>query len=78
MYKFEHPLDLSGGELVTGNSCDWAHGAAKIPYVLAVELRDRGEHGFELPAPQIIDTGEELWIFSKVLAKLVLKGKLHK
>jgi len=78
VYKFEHPLDLSGGELVTGNSCDWAHGAAKIPYVLAVELRDNGEHGFELPAPQIIDTSEELWIFTKVLAKLVLKGKLNK
>ncbi|XP_064611670.1 carboxypeptidase B-like [Liolophura sinensis] len=44
---------------VSGSGMDWAHGAIKIPYVAGLELRDRGNHGFLLPADQIIPTGEE-------------------
>ena len=48
---------------------DWAHGEAGIPLAFALELRDKGDHGFELPAAQIIQTSEELWLFTEVLAK---------
>ena len=73
-YKFLHVLDLTQDEIVTGTSVDWAYAVAKIPYALGIELRDRGVHGFELPAPQIIETSKELMIFIGVLAKEVIKG----
>jgi len=73
-YKFLHVLDLTEDEIVTGNSVDWAYGVAKIPYVFGIELRDRGVHGFELPAPQIIETSKELRIFMGVLAKEITRG----
>ena len=45
----------------SGTSRDWAAGAAHIPFVYTVELRDRGQHGFLLPPDQILETGVETW-----------------
>jgi hypothetical protein len=38
---------------------DWVRGVFKTPYTFTWELRDKGNHGFLLPANQIIDTAEE-------------------
>jgi hypothetical protein len=38
---------------------DWVRGVFNTPYTFTWELRDTGNHGFLLPANQIIDTAEE-------------------
>lgn len=53
----------------TGSSSDWMYGQMKIPYSLAVELRDTGRYGFVLPANQIIPSGEEAWAGLQYLVK---------
>jgi len=68
-YKYLHALDLSRGELVTGSSMDWVQGRAGIPLSFALELRDTGIHGFELPAEQIRSNAKEMMAFITVLAK---------
>ena len=73
-YKFLHVLDHTQDEIVTGTSVDWAYAVAKIPYVFGIELRDKGDHGFELPAPQITETSKELRIFIEVLSKEIMRG----
>lgn len=40
---------------------DWAKGVVGIPYVYLLELRDRGEYGFMLPARDILPSAEETW-----------------
>ncbi|KAF9972389.1 hypothetical protein BGZ73_004520 [Actinomortierella ambigua] len=54
----------------SGNSADYAQSiGVKAPF--AVELRDTGRYGFNLPANQIIPSGEETWAgFAAVLDKL--------
>merc|ERR1712080_156184 len=42
-----------------GATDDWSKGDAGIKYVFTTELRDTGNHGFLLPAKQIIPSGEE-------------------
>lgn len=43
----------------SGNSVDWAADVGKVKYAFTIELRDRGNHGFLLPAEQIVPTGKE-------------------
>ncbi|PNF39274.1 Zinc carboxypeptidase A 1 [Cryptotermes secundus] len=43
----------------SGVSMDWVRGVFNTPYTYSWELRDKGNHGFLLPADQIIDTAEE-------------------
>ena len=44
----------------SGSSVDYAYSVG-IKYGFAPELRDKGTYGFELPADQILPTGEETW-----------------
>ena len=41
--------------------------AAEIPYSFTVELPDRGQYGFLLPANQILTVGRELWATAGVV-----------
>jgi len=64
----------------SGNSRDWAAGAAHIPYVYTVELRDRGQHGFLLPPDQILQTGVETWEGVKAMMNAIrnLESSAHR
>ncbi|KAF9154754.1 hypothetical protein BG015_012079 [Linnemannia schmuckeri] len=44
----------------SGNSADYAYSIG-VRAPLAVELRDTGRYGFQLPAAQIIPSGKEYW-----------------
>ncbi|XP_034947401.1 carboxypeptidase B-like [Chelonus insularis] len=55
----------------TGASDDWAKGVAGIKYSYTVELRDRGDYGFLLPAAQILPTARETWAGIRAIARLV-------
>ncbi|CAD5118254.1 DgyrCDS6977 [Dimorphilus gyrociliatus] len=57
--------------LSSGTSRDWAAGSANIPYVYTIELRDKGEFGWELPPEQIRPTGEEIWNAVKAVYKKI-------
>jgi len=46
-------------------------GVANIKYVFALELRDTGGYGFNLPTSEIIPTGQEAFCAVSVLAKIV-------
>jgi len=50
---------------------DWMKGVANIRYVFTLELRDTGANGFNLPASEIIPTGQEAFCAVSVLAKIV-------
>lgn len=43
----------------SGGSDDWAKALLKIKYTYTIELRDKGKHGFVLPAQYIIPTAKE-------------------
>jgi len=45
----------------SGTSRDWANGVPKFPYVYTVELRDKGDNGFQLPPDQIRPSVIETW-----------------
>ncbi|KAI8850012.1 hypothetical protein BC829DRAFT_170918 [Chytridium lagenaria] len=72
----------------SGNTIDWTYGVANVTFSFAVELRDDGTYGFELPQSMIKATGEEtveglkaLWGFMEgyyngsIKAEGVEKGK---
>ncbi|KAI8852434.1 hypothetical protein BC829DRAFT_459269 [Chytridium lagenaria] len=40
--------------VASGTSIDWAYYVARIPYTYVVELRDRNQWGFALPASEIV------------------------
>lgn len=46
-------------------------GIANIRYVFALELRDTGANGFNLPTSEIIPTGQEAFYVVSVLAEIV-------
>ena len=55
------PMKSSGLYPVTGSAEDWLYVKAGIPgFVL--EMRDKGQQGFRLPASQIKPTGRELFV----------------
>ncbi|KAH1008346.1 hypothetical protein HUJ05_008905 [Dendroctonus ponderosae] len=45
--------------IASGSSMDWVKGEFEVPIAYTYELRDRGLHGFILPADQILPTAEE-------------------
>ncbi|OXA61529.1 Carboxypeptidase A2 [Folsomia candida] len=51
-----------------GGSHDWAKAVANIKFAYCYELRDKGRHGFTLPANQIVPTGEETFAAVKSMA----------
>lgn len=44
-----------------------------VKYAFALELRDRGQHGFMLPVSQIQPTVEETWAGIQGMAREILK-----
>jgi len=57
----------SGLYPASGASDDWYRGGLKTRYAFTTELRDTGYYGFQLPASQIIPSGEELFAGMKVV-----------
>ena len=57
----------------SGGADDWAKAHVKIKYTYTIELRDRGQHGFVLPAKFIIPTAEEALAAVKVVTQAALK-----
>ncbi|KAH9529096.1 Sodium-dependent noradrenaline transporter [Dermatophagoides farinae] len=58
--RFQYGSSIKFQDVTSGESIDWAHGKASIPYAYQVELRDTGEYGFLLPPDQIRPSGEEI------------------
>lgn len=58
-----------------GGADDWSYGSAGATYSYTVELRDTGTYGFQLPASQIVPTGQETTAAFIALAQEV-KAKL--
>ncbi|XP_060066210.1 carboxypeptidase B-like [Ylistrum balloti] len=69
--KFEHGSIANIIYVASGSSADWTYGKQDIKYSYGVELRDRGEYGFLLPADQIIPSGEETLQAVIALAKFI-------
>lgn len=61
----EHGVTYKSGPIAeiiyeaSGSSVDWAHAKLGIKYSYALELRDDGTHGFNLPVNEIQPTVEE-------------------
>jgi len=56
----------------SGASDDWVYENTWTRYSYGLELRDKGHHGFMLPAAQIIPTGEETFSAFKAMAKAMI------
>jgi len=56
-----------------GASDDWYKGSLGCRYAFTTELRDTGYYGFELPASQIIESGEELFAGMKVVFNKIIQ-----
>ena len=56
-------------DATSGGSDDWAYGALGVKYSYCVELRDKGYHGFLLPADQILPTAVETFAGFKAMSK---------
>ncbi|XP_063903678.1 carboxypeptidase B-like [Zophobas morio] len=57
----------------SGSSMDWAKGSAAIKFSFTLELRDRGQYGFILPAQFIKPSSEEALILVRVVAEAAAK-----
>ncbi|XP_028414412.1 carboxypeptidase B-like isoform X2 [Dendronephthya gigantea] len=55
----------------SGATDDWAYGFLGVKYSYGLELRDKGRHGFLLPAKQIIPTGVETFAAMKAMAQAI-------
>ena len=51
---------------VAGGSIDWTYAVLGVTYSYALELRDKGQYGFLLPADQILPVGKET--FAAIIA----------
>jgi len=58
--------------LSSGSSADYLHDNAKIPLSFGFEARDTGRYGFELPASEIIPSGEENFAAVAYLASQII------
>lgn len=56
-----------------GASDDWYRGTLGARFSFTTELRDTGHYGFELPANQIIPSGEEMWAGMEVVFKKLIE-----
>ena len=45
-------------DAASGGSDDWVKGVAGVKYAYTVELPDRGDFGFLLPASEILPVGQ--------------------
>ena len=61
------PINSADLYPASGASDDWYRGGLKTRYAFTTELRDTGYYGFQLPASQIIPSGEELFAGMKVV-----------
>lgn len=64
--------------LAAGGSDDWALGVGGAEYSYTIELRDKGQFGFDLPPEQIIPTGEENYEAFKVVAEFIAGLAINK
>jgi len=77
--KDTHGLQFVGGNVhdviypVSGSNMDWAYATLGIKYSYALELRDKGQHGFILPPDQIIPASEETWAGISTALRLIAK-----
>lgn len=53
---------ITGGEMYEASGCtdDWMTTKAGM-VGFTIELRDTGDHGFELPPKEIVGVGKEMW-----------------
>ena len=61
-------------DLAGGVTSDYYYDTEGILHSYILELRDRGNWGFSLPANQIIPTAQETWNGIKVMADEIMKG----
>ncbi|XP_067641884.1 carboxypeptidase B [Eurosta solidaginis] len=54
-----------------GGSDDWARSQCGAKFVYTIELRDKGEYGFQLPPSQIRGTAEEGLIVAEAVAQAI-------
>ena len=75
LYDTNYTVEYSASKLyfASGTTHDWAKAELKVPLSYTLELRDRGETLFELPANQILPTSEEVWIGIKRMLSFVNK-----
>ncbi|CAG0922755.1 unnamed protein product [Notodromas monacha] len=75
VYGTQYELGTIAGKLgiVSGSSTGWAFGAAKIPFVYRIELRDEGNYGYALPPEQILPTAVETFAGLKAAVEEILK-----
>ncbi|XP_021341782.1 carboxypeptidase B-like [Mizuhopecten yessoensis] len=57
--KYDHGSVANILDVSSGSSADWTYGAVGVKYSYGVELRDKGQYGFLLPADQILPSGQE-------------------
>jgi len=71
-YEIGSPTDILYA--ASGASDDWAKAIPEIKWTYTIELRPDqfGQYGFQLPADQIVPTGEETWAGLQVLANKLL------
>jgi len=60
--------------ITSGTADDWGYTQAGIKYTYTIELRDTGTYGFQLPANQIIPTGQEIWAAMIYYADYIVKN----
>jgi len=57
-----------------GTADDWGYTKARIKLTYTIELRDTGTYGFQLPANQIVPTGQEIWAAMKYYTDYIIKN----
>jgi len=57
----------------SGSSTDWSYGAGNVKWAYGVELRDKGQYGFQLPPSQIVPAGQEIFAAVRVMGDYILK-----
>ncbi|XP_071822977.1 carboxypeptidase B-like [Apostichopus japonicus] len=60
--------------VASGSSVDWAYDVAGIKHSYALELRDRGQYGFALPADQIQPSAEEFFAGAEAMVRYLKIG----
>jgi carboxypeptidase A4 len=60
----------------SGDSVDWAYDVGEVPFPLAVELRDDGQHGFLLPPSEILPQGREMWAGVLFMGDFIMNANL--
>jgi len=74
-YTVFDPINSADLYPAAGASDDWYKGSLGCRYAFTTELRDTGYYGFELPASQIIESGEELFAGMKVVFNKIIQDE---